>query len=429
MCKKYLAGSLLLVCLMIGPGMCFGTSIPDAANTVLRAYSAMDSIIGVSNDTVVGLSGDTTVKHLYVTRVKKSGDTVVRRYNFFRRFYHYFENANEDKTTVKDFDFSIIGGPHYSGDTKLGLGLVAAGQYRVDKDDLTIPPSNVSLFGDITTTGFYLLGVRGNTLFEGGKYRLDFNAYFFSFPSAFWGIGYDNGTYARAGDYKRLQNQVKVDFMVRVATDFYLGANGSFNYIEGKDFSDISYLNGEHSCYINTGAGVFLMYDSRDVITNAHRGIYLKVEERFFPAFLGNRGAFSRIEFQGNAYHEVWKGGVLAYDLYAMFNYGDTPWTMLALLGGSYRMRGYYEGRYRDKQMIAVQAELRQKIYGRSGIAVWAGAGNVFPALDRFKWNQTLPNYGLGYRWEFKKRMNVRLDYGFGKKGQSSFLFGINEAF
>ena len=41
----------------------------------------------------------------------------------------------------------------------------------------------------------------------------------------------------------------------------------------------------------------------------------------------------------------------------------------------------------------------------------------------------TLPNYGIGYRWEFKNRVNVRLDYGFGKKGQSGFLFNINEAF
>ena len=119
----------------------------------------------------------------------------------------------------------------------------------------------------------------------------------------------------------------------------------------------------------------------------------------------------------------------MAYDLSGVFNYGHTPWTMLALMGGSTRMRGYYEGRYRDKQMIEIQAELRQKIYGRSGIAVWVGAGNVFPSLNKFNPAHTLPNYGIGYRWEFKKRVNVRLDYGFGKKGQNGFLFSINEAF
>ena len=101
---------------------------------------------------------------------------------------------------------------------------------------------------------------------------------------------------------------------------------------------------------------------------------------------------------------------------------------MVAQLGGAYQMRGYYEGQYRDENLIQTQFELRQKIYNRHGIAVWVGAGNVFPKFSRFKWDETLPSYGIGYRWEFKKRVNIRLDYGFGKK-QSSFYFNINEAF
>ena len=64
----------------------------------------------------------------------------------------------------------------------------------------------------------------------------------------------------------------------------------------------------------------------------------------------------------------------------------------------------------------------------RHGIALWGGAGNVFPKFKYFKWKETLPTYGIGYRWEFKKRVNVRLDYGFGK-GQSAFYFNIDEAF
>ena len=40
----------------------------------------------------------------------------------------------------------------------------------------------------------------------------------------------------------------------------------------------------------------------------------------------------------------------------------------------------------------------------------------------------SLPNYGVGYRWEFKNKVNVRFDYGFGK-GENSFLFSINDAF
>lgn len=119
---------------------------------------------------------------------------------------------------------------------------------------------------------------------------------------------------------------------------------------------------------------------------------------------------------------------MLASDFNAIFNYGDTPWSMVALLGGAYQMRGYYEGQYRDNDLLEAQIELRQKIYNRHGVALWAGAGNVFPKIDKFQWSETLPTYGIGYRWEFKNRVNIRLDYGIGK-GQSSFYFNINEAF
>ena len=55
---------------------------------------------------------------------------------------------------------------------------------------------------------------------------------------------------------------------------------------------------------------------------------------------------------------------------------------------------------------------------------VTSNPGEMAELLDRL-----LPNAGIGYRWEFKKDVNVRLDYGFGKGGQSGFIFNINEAF
>ena len=103
--------------------------------------------------------------------------------------------------------------------------------------------------------------------------------------------------------------------------------------------------------------------------------------------------------------------------------------TLMAELGGTSSMRGYYEGRYRDKHSLEATVELRQHVWKRNGIVVWAGAGTVFPKFSALRSRQILPNAGVGYRWEFKKNVNVRLDYGFGKSGQSGFLFNINEAF
>lgn len=108
--------------------------------------------------------------------------------------------------------------------------------------------------------------------------------------------------------------------------------------------------------------------------------------------------------------------------------YGNTPWGLMSKMGGSSNMRGYYEGRYNDKCLMDATVELRQHVWRRSGVVAWVGAGQVFKDFSDIKARHTLPNYGIGYRWEFKARVNVRLDVGFGKH-QTGFMFNINEAF
>ena len=132
---------------------------------------------------------------------------------------------------------------------------------------------------------------------------------------------------------------------------------------------------------------------------------------------------------QFDAYRTLWTGGILACDFRSKFDFGNPSWHMMAQTGGSHFMRGYYEGRYRDKHMMAAQVELRQHVWRRSGIVVWGGVATVFDRLSDVMMSRLLPNLGAGYRWEFKKDVNVRLDVGFGKSGQWSFMFGINEAF
>ncbi|MBQ7823523.1 MAG: hypothetical protein IJ338_05055, partial [Bacteroidaceae bacterium] len=156
--------------------------------------------------------------------------------SFFRKFADYFNDANKPKNNKK-FDFSVIGGPHYSSDVGLGLGLVGSGLYRMDRSDTIMQPSIVSFYGDVATSGFYLLGVKGTNFFPHDKYRLVYNLYFFSFPSYFWGMGYEKASNKdNKSKYKRLQNQARVDFLFRLAHNLYFGPGMSFNYVEGKDF-------------------------------------------------------------------------------------------------------------------------------------------------------------------------------------------------
>lgn len=349
--------------------------------------------------------------------------------SWVNRILDYFNDSNKNKKH-KRFDFSVIGGPHYASDTKFGLGLVAAGLYRTDPNDSILPPSNVSLYGDVSSVGFYMLGVRGNHIAPKGRYRIDYHLYFYSFPSDFWGIGYEMGDNdANKSDMKRWQAQAEVSFLFRVADNFYIGPMASYDYVIGKHIERPELLQGMDQHTWNVGAGVSLVYDNRDNLTNPHRGIFLNINQMFRPEFMGNDYAFSTTAFRFDAYQRLGKGTVLAEDIRANLNFGNPSWGMMAELGGTHSMRGYYEGRYRDKHSLEATVELRQHVWKRNGIVVWVGAGTIFPKFSALRSKQILPNAGVGYRWEFKKNVNVRLDYGFGKSGQSGFLFNINEAF
>lgn len=349
--------------------------------------------------------------------------------SWVNRILDYFNDSNKNKKH-KRFDFSVIGGPHYASDTKFGLGLVAAGLYRTDPNDSILPPSNVSLYGDVSSVGFYMLGVRGNHIAPKGRYRIDYHLYFYSFPADFWGIGYEMGDNdANKSDMKRWQAQAEVSFLFRVADNFYIGPMASYDYVIGKHIERPELLQGMDQPTWNVGAGVSLVYDNRDNLTNPHRGICLNINQMFRPGFMGNDYAFSTTAFRFDAYQQLGKGTVLAEDIGANLNFGNPSWGMMAELGGTHSMRGYYEGRYRDKHSLEATVELRQHVWKRNGIVVWVGAGTIFPKFSALRSKQILPNAGVGYRWEFKKNVNVRLDYGFGKSGQSGFLFNINEAF
>lgn len=350
-----------------------------------------------------------------------------------QRIIDYFGEANVPHPEKK-LDISFIGGPHYSSESGFGVGLVGSGQYYTDRDSTGMPsagaePSSVSLKVDVTTGQLYKIGADGYHIFPNNLFRINYDGYFYSFKDKFWGIGYDMAVNdANESVFTRLQSQIKADFVVNVGHNIYVGPLVNFSYINATRIDNPELLNGQRSRTFTAGAGFTFLYDTRDVPFNAYKGLYIRFDQLFNPAFLANKYAFSQSEITAAGYDRVWKGGVLAAMFHSTLTYGNTPWGLLPMFGGSQRMRGYYEGRYRDKCEMDFTLELRQHVWRRNGIVLWVGAGSVFPRFSAFKWSHVLPNAGVGYRWEFKKRVNVRLDIGFGKN-EKGFNFSINEAF
>lgn len=384
------------------------------------------------------------------------------------RFWKRMGQNAKDKTFEKKIDFSFVGGPYYSNSTSFGIGLLAAGLYRIDKTDKTLPPCNISLFGSISVRGLYQIGVEGNNIFKGDKHRLNYLAYFMSMPKAFWGLGYNGGmgeywvqntssptAPTNVTSFSAKKYQITVKYLYKVYNHTFIGCNLDFNhsYAYGSDnqmttmdrllarsaadghYDNVIDKNGDIAKkFTTTGIGLVFEYDSRDILTNAYKGYFLSIQMTVRPSFLGNLDkTLWNTKVQFDLYQRLWKDCTFAFDIYGEFCSKTTPWLYYSEMGGMYRMRGYYRGRFTDLNTIMTQIELRQKIWKRLGATAWVGAGNTFHHIESFDWGKTLPNYGVGLRWEFKRRMNIRLDYGFGERIQDkltqSFIFSISEAF
>lgn len=346
------------------------------------------------------------------------------------RLLQYFSESDKPKPDKK-IDFGIIGGPHYASDTGLGVGLVASALYSTNRSDSTLKLSNASLYSDVSTKGFLMIGLRGNTFLPHRHNRIDYRLYVYTFPSYLWGFNFpqsDNND--NKSKYNRTKFEVMARFLVPLNRYTYLGPIVRYQYVHAYKLKNRApqLLAGQPLTVSDVSVGLSYTFDSRDFMLNASRGWFVQADLTANPTFLGNNDTYWSGELQVSTYRRAWRGAVIAGEFHTRQSAGHVPWPMLSDVGSSNRMRGYYEGRYRDKNIIDAQVELRQHIWHRNGMVVWLGAAEVFPDYSSLRFRQILPNAGIGYRWQFKKGVNVRLDYGFSRRG-TGFIFNINEAF
>ncbi len=334
-----------------------------------------------------------------------------------------------DRTFERKLDYSIVLVPSFSREGSVGIGGMGAALYRLDRTDSTMPPSDVSLSGNVSIKGFFYVGIVGNTYFKGGKSRLSYELSFNQRNLSFWGINYDSCAARPAIDYTRWKAKVNAYYDYELLPGFYAGAAVDFSYNAAVEIDDVSYLDGQERSYILTGLGLSLQYDTRDFVKNPTRGVNILLRQMVYPEPFGNCGrTLWRTTFTANYYQRLWKGAVLGFDLYAELNSRNSPWALREEAGGMYRLRGYYTGRYVDNNLLSAQIELRQKLFWRVGVAAFVGFGSVFPSFKELRPDHILPTYGVGLRFEFKHNVNLRVDYGFGR-GTSGFVLSLGESF
>ena len=352
--------------------------------------------------------------------------------NFFTRLLRYVGGSRKPKD--KAFDCTVLAGPSYTKTNNFTIGAGLAGQYSYDRKDTELQRSTISAFFSGSVTGMVQLYVKTDNYLRGDRMRWDARLKIQNGRNDFWGIGYDNGLDdSQSASYHLMRVQFRPNFQFRVSKNLYLGPSADLHWVNAyRNYDEqLWQMYGTHQAHniFSKGIGVSLQYDSRDVPLNAFRGYYVRLQQMVYPKFCNQTYYFNKTDVLLQGYWPVWRDCILAAQLHNSSLYGGTPpWFMLSMVGADNSMRGYYEGRYRDRNIIDGQVELRQHIWHQLGVVAFAGFANVFSDYKDFSFRETLPNYGVGVRWEFKPRMNIRVDVGF-TKNKPGVVLEMNEAF
>jgi hypothetical protein len=345
-----------------------------------------------------------------------------------------------EKDSSKKASFVLL--PVLSSAPETGLELGGSALYSFYTD--TISPntriSNIFAYGTLTTKGQSRINLSTNYWLPQNKYHYTASIGYINFPFDFYGVG--NNTHKSNAD--RLgQKRVRLTFTgeKKFGNNIYIGlVAGGYDY----RFNDVNTtgifatdptIEGRHGGAF-LYAGPSLVFDNRNNNTYTTKGIHISSYLNLMKGVFSNNsysGGLFNLEYA--QYFKLDKHFVLAIDVQEQSLTGtQSPFYLLPALGSDEMMRGYYNGRFRDRNLLAGQTELRYRLSDRVGVVGFLGTGQVFNKT--FSLNEFKPNYGGGLRYFFdtEKGLSIRVDYGVGEKRpgesrQSGVYIGLGEAF
>jgi len=350
-------------------------------------------------------------------------------------------NAESDSTTAGPGS-TIVPLPvlFYMPETGTGFGAVTAyyfypaGDARTS-DSARLQPSNLNVMAIYTSKKQIILRLIGDLYLGGGDVRLLSTVGYSKFPTTVWGIGNDTQDEMEE-DYTPDTYDLWLEVQRRVWPSWYAGvlvqaAHRALKVIEEGGLIDTGQLPGTEDGRI-VGLGVSLVRDTRSNTVYPRSGSYHQARAIFYDGALGSEHDFSSVTLDLRQYLAPIPGHVLALRALGEGTAGSAPFDILPQLGGDLLLRGYFGGRFRDKDLLAFQAEYRMPIWWRIGAVGFVSAGQVAPKLSSLALDGFKPAAGLGLRILLspEEGLNIRADYGWGfDVGSSGFYLSIGEAF
>ena len=306
---------------------------------------------------------------------------------------------------------------HYKNDTTLRLSEISAFAFYTQERQL-------GLWVDHVTYG------KDNNFLTLGKMR------FQNYPLYFYGVGSeipkDPVAVVNANYYS-----VRERFLYRITGNLFAGLQLDYQELGKTNWESLDLSRPVNAFPVgadgsrNFGLGAGIVLDSRHNMLNVRDGYMAEVAVLHYGNAAYNQFPMTTLFLDGRYFLPTSKNQVLAFQVVGQFSKGDVPFNQLSLMGGETIMRGYYLGRYRDKNYVAAQAEYRflPFISGtRLGGAVFGSVGAVsngtFPQ-NNYKWSA---GAGLRYLLFPKKDIFTRIDFGVNPDGYGVYFY-IGEAF
>jgi hypothetical protein len=257
------------------------------------------------------------------------------------------------------------------------------------------------------------------------------------FPDTFYGLGPDSSVSSaepftrrfaeailaaeypvakrRLGD--RLRAGIRLDARIEEVLDIEPGGLLASGTIDGADgFSAV-------------GLGASVTWDTRDRPLFPGRGAFVQGWYLHYPEALGHHGEFSRANLEARIFLPLGKQRVLGAAAFLDEAFGDVPFTILPKLGSTRFLRGWREGRFRDKAAWAAQAELRVPLVERVYGTTFAALGAVAPDAASFRADSIIVAGGVGLRYRLTPEgANIRLDVALSEAGPEVYVL-VLEAF
>lgn len=340
-----------------------------------------------------------------------------------------------DTASAAEASFTVYPTFGYAPETGVELGASALQLFRAKNDTLN-RLSELQAFAFVTSRAQYGLWLDNAIYGDKDKWFFLGRTRLQRFPLFYYGIG----------PHSEVTNHAVVDafsiafkqrVLRKVKKNFFVGPEIDFQQLTGVSFNQPE--AGEHAVPIgaegtlNLGLGAALVYDNRHNVLNVRKGFFGELSFLTYSPSLASDYRFNSINLDIRSFHPLNKRNTLAWQFYGNFLHGEVPFNHLALMGGDMLMRGYYQGRYRDKNILASQAELRMlplPFSKRVGAVVFGSIATVAPTVDAFNLSNLKWSGGFGLRYLLfpKKDIYIRLDIGFTQEGSSFYIFN-GEAF